>query len=700
MEQTMTDLLATALMIAQMSGITLFCVLLTYLLRKKLKDRKITAAGKISIGLIYGVFCILSTHFGVNYGNMILNARDLGPMSAGLLFDPVSGVIAGLIGGAERYIAGTYWQIGAFSTVACSISTCFAGFFAAAMHIIIFKRKDPSPEHAFFMGAVIEVFHMYAVFATHRNEMSKAFLTVKYCAIPMILFSGIGLFLTVILLEHSQGIKYRPLRKMPEREVPVLRQFRVWLFGITAVVLIVNFGLSYSLQTLTATQAAERELRDAENDISTTYEMLSSRAGPVDKLVTHISNNGRFTIFDPDGNVIAGYAPDEENLEFLWEIRRTNEEGTTFRAAYLSTGWLCRTRTLADGAKLIIMMPELLVYQARDIQAYETLLADVLLFSVIYLLISLLVQRTIVNNLIKVNESLNRITDGDLNEKVSVYTSREFASLSVDINKTVNSLKGYIAAVEKNMEQELMLAKTIQDSALPKNFDYNNPAFEIYAFVDPAREVGGDFYDFTFVGRDRLGLVIADVSGKGIPAALFMMHSKTALRGLAETGLTLTEVFERVNAELCKGNDASMFVTVWMGVINLRTGTMQCVNAGHEYPTIRHGDGGYEIFKEKHSLPLGTMEGLKFKEYEITLAPGDSVFVYTDGVPEANNRQGEQYGTDRMLAALNANLDKSTQDLLPAVKADLDSFVGTADQFDDITMLGFRYNGFPEKRSA
>ncbi|MBQ6355911.1 MAG: SpoIIE family protein phosphatase [Solobacterium sp.] len=696
----MTDLLANALMIVQMSGVTLFCVLLTYLLRKKLKDRKITAAGKISIGLIYGVFCILSTHFGVNYGNMILNARDLGPMSAGLLFDPVSGVIAGLIGGAERYIAGTYWQIGAFSTVACSISTCFAGFFAAAMHIIIFKRKDPSPEHAFFMGAVIEVFHMYAVFATHRNEMSKAFLTVKYCAIPMILFSGIGLFLTVILLEHSQGIKYRPLRKMPEREVPVLRQFRVWLFGITAVVLIVNFGLSYSLQTLTATQAAERELRDAENDISTTYEMLSSRAGPVDKLVTHISNNGRFTIFDPDDNVIAGYAPDEENLEFLREIRRTNEEGTTFRAAYLSTGWLCRTRTLADGAKLIIMMPEMLVYQARDIQAYETLLADVLLFSVIYLLISLLVQGTIVNNLIKVNDSLNRITDGDLNEKVSVYTSREFASLSDDINKTVNSLKGYIAAVEKNMEQELMLAKTIQDSALPKNFDYNNPAFEIYAFVDPAREVGGDFYDFTFVGRDRLGLVIADVSGKGIPAALFMMHSKTALRGLAETGLTLTEVFERVNAELCKGNDASMFVTVWMGVINLRTGTMQCVNAGHEYPTIRHGDGGYEIFKEKHSLPLGTMEGLKFKEYEITLAPGDSVFVYTDGVPEANNRQGEQYGTDRMLAALNANLDKSTQDLLPAVKADLDSFVGTADQFDDITMLGFRYNGFPEKRSA
>jgi len=143
-----------------------------------------------------------------------------------------------------------------------------------------------------------------------------------------------------------------------------------------------------------------------------------------------------------------------------------------------------------------------------------------------------------------------------------------------------------------------------------------------------------------------------------------------------------------------------MFVTVWMAVINLRTGTMQCLNAGHEYPTIRHGEGGYEIFKEKHSLPLGTMEGLQFKEYEITLAPGDSVFVYTDGVPEANNRQGEQYGTERMLAALNANLDKSMQELLPAVKADLDSFVGTADQFDDITMLGFRYNGFTENRQS
>jgi sigma-B regulation protein RsbU (phosphoserine phosphatase) len=279
--------------------------------------------------------------------------------------------------------------------------------------------------------------------------------------------------------------------------------------------------------------------------------------------------------------------------------------------------------------------------------------------------------------------------------------AESFASLSEKTRDYIRQITE-ITAEKERIGTELALATRIQADMLPNIFPAfpERPDFDIYASMDPAKEVGGDFYDFTFVGRDRLGLVIADVSGKGIPAALFMMHSKTALRGLAETGLTLTEVFERVNAELCKGNDAGMFVTVWMGVINLRTGTMQCVNAGHEYPTIRHGDGGYEIFKEKHSLPLGTMEGLKFKEYEITLAPGDSVFVYTDGVPEANNRQGEQYGTERMLAALNANLDKSMQELLPAVKADLDSFVGTADQFDDITMLGFRYNGFPEKRSA
>ncbi|MBQ6439562.1 MAG: SpoIIE family protein phosphatase [Mogibacterium sp.] len=333
------------------------------------------------------------------------------------------------------------------------------------------------------------------------------------------------------------------------------------------------------------------------------------------------------------------------------------------------------------------------VYDGRDIQTYEIMLADIVFFTVIYVLISLLVQNMVVDNLLRVNKSLNKITDGDLNEKVDVYTSSEFASLSDDINLTVDVLKGYIDAAKKRMEQELLLAHNIQDAALPKNFTFAHNGFELFATMDPAREVGGDFYDFFFVGPDRIALVIADVSDKGVPAALFMMRSKTAIRGLAESGYEPEDIFFRVNNQLCEGNNLNMFVTVWMGIIDLQTGDMKCLNAGHEYPAIMRKGGEYEILKDKHRLPLGAMKDMTYNSYMLHLDPGDCLYVYTDGIPDAINLSEEEYGLERMLKALNMYRDASMEGLLQGVKADQDEFVGSADQFDDITMLGFRYNG-------
>jgi serine phosphatase RsbU (regulator of sigma subunit) len=211
--------------------------------------------------------------------------------------------------------------------------------------------------------------------------------------------------------------------------------------------------------------------------------------------------------------------------------------------------------------------------------------------------------------------------------------------------------------------------------------------------MDPAREVGGDFYDFFFVGPDRMALVIADVSDKGIPAALFMMRSKTAIRGLAESGYEPDEIFYRVNNELCEGNELNMFVTVWMGILDLNTGDMRCLNAGHEYPAVMRNNGDYEVFRDKHHLPLGAIKDMKYTGYDMHLDPGDCLYVYTDGIPDAINVNEEEYGLERLLNALNTYKDASMEGLLQGVKADQDAFVGEADQFDDITMLGFRYNG-------
>ena len=208
--------------------------------------------------------------------------------------------------------------------------------------------------------------------------------------------------------------------------------------------------------------------------------------------------------------------------------------------------------------------------------------------------------------------------------------------------------------------------------------------------MTPAKEVGGDFYDFFLIDDDHLGLVMADVSGKGVPAALFMMVSKILIQNFAMTGRSPAEVLKSVNDQICANNREEMFVTVWFGILDIPTGVITAANAGHEYPIIKKGDGGFELLKDKHGFVIGGMEGMKFKEYEIVLGAGDVLFLYTDGVAEATNAENELFGTGRMLEALNKNKDAGPEEILSAMKSDVDEFVGEAPQFDDLTMLAVK----------
>lgn len=208
--------------------------------------------------------------------------------------------------------------------------------------------------------------------------------------------------------------------------------------------------------------------------------------------------------------------------------------------------------------------------------------------------------------------------------------------------------------------------------------------------MTPAKEVGGDFFDFFLIDDDHLGLVMADVSGKGVPAALFMMMAKILLYNYAMMGGTPHEVLEQLNRTICKNNDDSMFVTVWFGVYTISTGKVVAANAGHEYPIIRHGDKGFEIMKDRHGFVIGGMDGLKYRDYEFTLESGDVLFLYTDGVPEATDASDNMFGTDRLLNTLNESSNATVKELLEAVHTGVESFVGKAPQFDDLTMLAIK----------
>lgn len=286
--------------------------------------------------------------------------------------------------------------------------------------------------------------------------------------------------------------------------------------------------------------------------------------------------------------------------------------------------------------------------------------------------------------------SLLEIHTGDEIE----YLCNAVKQMEQEINDYIENLTS-VTAEKERMGAELHVATEIQASMLPCIFPAfpGREEFDIYASMEPAKEVGGDFYDFFMVDEDHLALVIADVSGKGVPAALFMVIAKTLLKNSALNGSSPKEILEKVNNQLCENNEAEMFVTVWLGILSISTGEMVCSNAGHEYPAIRRMNGEYELLRDKHGFVLAGMEGAKYREYQVKLNPGDAFFVYTDGVAEAANSSEELFGTSRMLEALNAGKEHGCENLLGVVRDRIDFFVGDAPQFDDITMLSVLYKG-------
>ncbi len=249
------------------------------------------------------------------------------------------------------------------------------------------------------------------------------------------------------------------------------------------------------------------------------------------------------------------------------------------------------------------------------------------------------------------------------------------------------------------IETELTMASSIQADMLPSIYPAfpERPEFDIFASMDPAKEVGGDFYDFFLVDEDHLCLVMADVSGKGVPAALFMMASKIILANNAMLGKSPAQILTDANKAICANNQEKMFVTVWLGILELSTGKLTAANAGHEYPVLQHAGGDFELVKDKHGFVIGGIKRMKYAEYDIQLNPGDKLFLYTDGVPEATDAEEKMFGEERMLDALNGVKDAAPEGVLKGVRRAVDGFVKDAEQFDDLTMLCVQYRGSEKK---
>ena len=408
---------------------------------------------------------------------------------------------------------------------------------------------------------------------------------------------------------------------------------------------------------------------------------------------------------------------EEANLE---KIRKGDYDIPAYITNYPEYGWLCTATSLirsSDGSIVAHAYADISMQSVKE-TGYQFLfnigIVMVIVTLVLMPFILFLVNRFMISPVqLIARTAADFVSNRDASNQnvfdtIKIKQKDEIGQLFDAMQKMETEINDYIrniteiTAGKERVGAELHVATQIQADMLPSIFPAfpNRHEFDIYATMDPAKEVGGDFYDFFLVDDDHLAMVMADVSGKGVPAALFMVIAKTLIKNRAQSGGSPSEILADVNNMLCEGNQAQLFVTVWIGILSLSTGKGVAANAGHEDPVVRRADGSFELIKYRHSPAVATMEGIRFREHEFELFPGDTLFVYTDGVPEATNAQDELYGTGRMLEALNRHRDKPLDELLRALAEDINQFVGTAPQFDDITMLGFDYYGPGGKKSV
>ena len=644
------------------------------------------AAKQVIIGIVFGLYAIGCTEFGVDINGAVINVRDTAPIVAGLVFGGPAGVIAGLIGGIERWFS-VYWGGGEVTRLACSLATVIAGLTAANLRKIMFKKQRPSANFAVAIALGTEVLHMLLVLLTNMDNMSVAFEFVQKCTAPMIIFNVIATGLAVV---PSRKISFKS--EKPRR---IVKSFLNALFVCVFILFTITCSITYVINTNIAKSEAKTLLSGNLTDATQEIE----RNGITDRL-SHwrTGQSGGVLICDKEGNLLAASKEGEpikieDYSETYGELKNSLDEDTFYKTEINGEKMYCEYRAYSDYYGFAYM-PSDEADLSSNVTLYMILFMETLIYITVFCLVYQITRIKFIEKIESINSGLNKIVEGDLDTKLDVRSSYEFSQLSDDINSTVDTLKDHISDAKKRIERELELSRQIQKSAVPFIFPPfpKRDDFDIYALMNTAKEVGGDFYDFYFTDDKHFAFLIADVSGKGIPAAMFMMASKTLIKSLAESGNTVDEVFNKTNEKLCTNNDAGMFVTAWIGVINLETGHMAFANAGHNPPLICRKNGEFEYLKSKPNFILAGMDCTVYKKHELWLNPGDEIYLYTDGVTEANDVNGKLFGDDRLLKSMHGLGGESPEVICKKIENDVSEFAKDAEQSDDLTMLSFRLN--------
>lgn len=440
------------------------------------------------------------------------------------------------------------------------------------------------------------------------------------------------------------------------------------------------------------------------------FEQYAKDFGMADLYIQYMENGVIYNIVDPGENLFHVGSIEETAAEFEGYGDNEYVPPTVYRSQH---GWVCKAcepvLSTDDGSVLglacvDIDMNEVMAEQGSFlVKSMFFVLGEI----AVAIVISMVLMRHHVtrplNRLVKAAKNFAR-DDENLTGKnviqLPIRSNDEIGDLYHEIQSMQNRIVDYtenitrITAERERTHTEMSLAAEIQASMLPRVFPPypDRKEFDLFASMDPAREVGGDFYDFFFVDDDHLCLVMADVSGKGVPSALFMMASKIIISDNVKMGKSPARVLYDTNMALCANGQVDMFVTVWIGILEISTGKLTAADGGHEYPAILT-DSGFKLYQENHGFVVGGIEGMNYVDYEIRMKPGDKLFIYTDGVPEAQNSARKMFGLDRMTETLNDSKDGTPEEILKNMRRTVDEYVGDAKQFDDLTMLCLEYKG-------
>lgn len=682
-------------------------ILMWYLVHKTKFGQINSFAQQTIIGVCFGLCAVYATELGSTEVNgAAINCRDAGPVIAGLLFGPWSGVLSGIIGAVDRYfIATPIFGIGAYTQGPCAIATLFAGCFAAFFKVVLFKKHRPYVLHSLVFIMITEVIHMGTIPLYHFDDFQNATLVMYSCFLPLVISNaavvGVAFFITSFMDMRHRGMSAKDiiLNRDIFFEQDLFFSFQFWLLVIIVLAFAVNvFAMSFFNDTMSLSNTQTRfnsELSSMKTLIIQDAEALDLKIDDMSRIFAEDWSDKEVACYfvkdNNTGKIISNYFVVPELVDEI----ENHPENTMFDTNINNTRYYVMYTNI-ENVTIISYSIEKYEMYIPHLTASFTLFIQILVFGTMMFCVFMLLKKLVGDNLKKINDSLEQITEGNLDKKVDVYSHKEFAALSDKINTTVDTLKDYIQAEANRFKEDFEMAHQIQLSALPRVFPPfpSRKELDIFARYESAKEVGGDFYDYYFVDHNTVAFLIADVSGKGIPAAMFMMRAKTAIRVFAEKHKDAAKTLEVTNNYLCDNNEAELFVTCWIGFIDLQTGIVQYSSAGHNPPIII-GKTSEEcrFLKSPISLVLGGMENIKYKNSEYKLKPNEKILLYTDGISEAHDINNNLFTDQGVLDLCKNSYDKNIIEISNNIFDKVKKFQSGKDQFDDMTLLTFIYNG-------